>query len=106
MWFKRRIDRGCTRVAQIDTAQSLEKCALKAPLIAHVVTASGSWPKLWDNALHLGWRHLKGLKNLTRIMAHHGQGSKPCPLCDASTQPLIKHVLTQDHNALGLSCTS
>ena len=38
-------------------------------------------------------------------MAHHGQGLKPCQLCDASTQPLIKHVLTQHHNALGLSCT-
>ena len=87
-------------ILKIDKAQSLEKCALKAPLIAQVVVAGGSWPKLWDNALHLGSRHLKGLKNLTRIMAHHGQGSKPCPLCDTSTQPLIDHVLAQHHRLI------
>ena len=67
------------------------------------VTAGGSWPKLWDCALHLGSKHLKGLQNLTRLMAHHGRGSKPCPLCDAPTHPLIEHVLTQHHSKLGLS---
>ena len=39
-------------------------------------------------------------------MAHHGQGSKPCPLCDTSTQPLIDHVLVQHHSSLGLLCIS
>ena len=82
-------------VKEIDQDLSLEKCVSKAPLIAQVVTAGGSWPKLWDSALHLGSKHLKGLQNLTRIMAHHCQGSKLCPLCDASTSthPLIEHVL-------------
>ena len=47
---------------------------------------------LWDSAHHLGTKHLKGLQNLTRLLAHHGQGSKPCPLCDAPTHPLIEHV--------------
>ena len=46
------------------------------------------------------------LQNLTRLMAHHGQGSKPCPLCDAPTHPLMEHVLTQHHSDLGLSCIS
>ena len=74
-------------IKKIDKDQRLEKCALKAPLIAQVVTAGGSWPKLWDSARHLGTKHLI---SLTRLMAHHGQGSKPCPLCDAPTHPLIK----------------
>ena len=39
-------------------------------------------------------------------MAHHGQGPKPCPLCDAPTHPLIEHVLTQHHIDLGLSYIS
>jgi len=76
------------------------------PLIAQVVKAGGSWPKWWDRAHHLGTKHLKGLQNLTRLMAHHSQGSKPCPLCDAPTHPLIEHVLTQHHSDLGLSCIS
>ena len=70
------------------------------------MTVGGSWPKLWDGARHLGTKHLRGLQNLTRLMAHHGQGSKPCPLCDAHTHPLIEHVLTQHHIDLGLSCIS
>jgi len=82
------------------------KGVLKAPLIAQVVKAGGSWPKLWDSAHHLDTKHLKGLQNLTRLMAHHGQGSKPCPLCDAPTHPLIEHVLAQHHCDLALSCIS
>ena len=31
-----------------DKDQTLKKCTLKAPLIAQVVTAGGSWPKLLD----------------------------------------------------------
>ena len=84
------------------TTQKLE-CALKAPSIAQVVTAGGSWSKLWDGTRHLSMKHLRGLQNLTRLMAHNGQGSKPCPLCDAPTHPLIEHVLTQHHSDTGLS---
>ena len=93
-------------IRKIDKDHVLEKCVLKAPLIAQVVSAGGSWPKLWDAALHLGSKHLQGLQNLTKLMAHHGRGSKPCPLCDASTLPLLDHVLNQHHNDLGLSCIS
>ena len=90
-------------IKKIDKDLRLEMCALKAPFIAQVVTDGGSWPKLWDCALHLGSKHLKGLQNLTRLMAHHGRGSKLCPLCDAPTHPLIEHVLTQHHSNLSLS---
>ena len=90
-------------IKKIDKDLRLEMCALKAPFIAQVVTAGGSWPKLWDCALHLGSKHLKGLQNFTRLMAHHGRGSQLCPLCDAPTHPLIEHVLTQHHSNLGLS---
>ena len=70
------------------------------------LTAGGSRPKLWDSAFHLGTKHLRGLQNLTRPMPYHSQGSKPCPLYDAPTHPLIEHVLTQHHSDLGLSCNS
>ena len=42
-------------------------------------------------------------------MAHHGRGSKLCPLCDASTSthPLVEHVLTDHHSDVAcLSCIS
>ena len=97
-------------IRKIDREQVLEKCIAKAPLIAQVVRAGGSWPRLWDCVLHghLGSKHLKGLQNLTRVMAHHGQGSKPCPLCNSfnTTQPLIEHIFTQHHDDLGLTCIS
>ena len=70
------------KTPKIDKDQTLEKCALKPSLISQVATAGGTWSKLWDSALHLGLKHLKGLQNVNRIMAHHGRGSKPCPLCD------------------------
>ena len=38
-------------IRKIDKDHVLEKCVLKAPLIAQVVSAGGSWPKLWDAAL-------------------------------------------------------
>ena len=93
-------------IQSLDKEATLEKCTSKAPPIAQVVIKGGSWSRLWDCASHLGSRHLRGLQNLTRLMAHHGRGTKPCPLCDDSTQPLIDHVLTCHHNDLGLGCIS
>ena len=86
---------------KIDKDLKLEMCALKAPFTAQVVTAGGSWPKLWDSTsvLHLGSKHLKGLQNLTTLM-------EPCPLCDALTHPLIEYVLTQHHRDFALSSIS
>ena len=73
-------------IKNIDKHQRLEKCALKAPLITQVVTAGGSWPMLCDGTRHLGTKHLI---RFMKPNQSHGQGSKPCPLCDAPTHPLI-----------------
>ena len=50
---------------------------------------------LWDVALHLGSRHTTGLQSLARILAHHGHGSKPCPICkdQCSDTCLIDQIL-------------
>ena len=93
-------------IQSLDKEVTIEKCTSKAPPIAQVVIKGGSWPRLWDYASHLDSRHLRGLQNLTRLMAHHGRGTKPCPLCDDSTQLLIDHVLACHHNDLGLNSIS
>ena len=62
--------------------------------------------KVMGQCPSLRYKTPKRFTNLTRLMTHHGQGSKPCPLCDAPTHPLIEHVLTQHHSDLGLSCIS
>ena len=61
--------------------------------------------RLWGAALHLGTRHTEGLQALSRMLAHHGRGSKPCPLCDGSTldpNP-IGHLLREHRQELGLN---
>ena len=55
---------------------------MKPHHLVEVVKGGGSWPTLWDMALHLGSRHIAGLQHVTRILAHHGHGLKPCPMCD------------------------
>ena len=69
-------------VKQADRVSKLEKCRERASLIVEVVNKGGSWARPWDSALHLCTRHTDGLKALSRMLAHHGHGSKPCPLCD------------------------
>ena len=87
-----------------DRLKSLEKCSQKASTIADVVKLGGNWPKLWDAALHLGTRHLRGLQTLSRLMSHHGRGSKPCPLCekDKLCSRLLDHYLTAHQQKIGL----
>ena len=79
----------------------------KAPYIAEITSR---WSKLWDSALHLGTKHLRGLQNLAGLMAHHGNGSKRCPLCemegDVITSPLLDHVLASHHIDVGLQTIS
>ena len=61
--------------------------------------------RLWGAALHLGRRHTEGLQALSRMLVHHGLGSKPCPLCDGSTldpNP-IGHLLREHCQELGLN---
>ena len=69
-------------VKQADRVSKLKKCKERAPLIVEVVNKGGSWARVLDSALHLGTWHTDGLKALSRMLAHHGHGSKPCPLCD------------------------
>ena len=82
---------------ETDKEKMLATCDTKAPLIANVCKCGGAWPAVWDSARHLGSRHTLGLQSLTRLLAHHGKGSSPCPKCDVvlsdSTTTLIDHVL-------------
>ena len=83
-------------VLQADKALLLDRCLAKAPLIAEVVKRGGSWPALWDSVRHAGSRHTTGLQHLSRLLAHHGRGSKPCPRCEEKPAggDLTEHVLT------------
>ena len=67
------------QLLEIDKEIMLATCDTKAPLIADVCKCSGAWPAVWDSARHLGSRHTLGLQSLTRLLAHHGRGSSPCP---------------------------
>ena len=67
--------------------------------------------KVMDSTRHLGTKHLRGLQNLTRLMAHHGQGSKPCPLCHgcssySSTDRTCIDLTSHACSDFGLSCIS
>ena len=52
------------------------KCRVKAALIVRVEELVG-WRRLWDELLVCKSRHLEGLQALSRLMSHHGRGSKP-----------------------------
>ena len=94
-------------IRRIDKDKCLLKCCEKAPTIAEVTRRGGSWPKLWDASLHLGTRHSVGLQKLSRLMAHHGRGSHPCPLCDKQDpMSVIEHALSEHHQDLGLNWNS
>ena len=67
------------QLLEIDKEIILATCDTKAPLIADICKCSGAWPAVWDSARHLGSRHTLGLQSLTRLLAHHGRGSSPCP---------------------------
>ena len=84
--------------------RGVKKCKERALLKVEVVNKGGSWARLWDSALHLGTRHIDGLKALLRMLAHHGHGSKPCPLCDEinlDPNP-IGHLLRVHQHEIGL----
>ena len=42
------------------------------------------WGKLGDTCLSFGEKYTSGLKNLGRVVSHHGGGRYPCPLCENS----------------------
>ena len=62
----------------------------------------------WDAALHLGTRQIRGLQTLSRLMFHHGRGSKPFPLCeeDKLCSRLLDHVLTAHQHKIGFQGVS
>lgn len=74
----------------------LLKCKGKAPLTAEV-GKKDDWLRLWDKVLDLGDWQMRGMKALTRMLSHHGRGSKPCPLCDESLLaiPLFDYVMNR-----------
>lgn len=93
---------------RVDKERCLERCSEKAPVIAEVAKRGGSWSRLWDTTLFLGTRHTAGLQALSRLLAHHGHGSKPCPLCEERslcTSPII-HFLKEHQKEIGLDCDS
>ena len=67
-----------------------------------VVEAGQSFGTLLDS------RHTSGLRNLSRLMAHHGSCRKPCPLCEDKDleMPVVDHTLYVDHQELGLNFSS
>ena len=81
---------------------------MKSPSIECIIRRGGSWPKLWDSALHLGSRHTIGLKNLSKLLVHHGRGLHPCPLCDEQVLsiPIIDHVISAHKGETGLNFDS
>ena len=90
-------------VKEVDRKLLLSRCRGKAPMIASV-GEDGGWLRLWDEALNLGERHTKGLKNLSRVLSHHGRGSKPCPLCDWTPEEenVFEHIILRHGEELGL----
>ena len=101
--ISRRAIRKTLRV--IDRDKLVEKCSMKSPSIACIIRKGGSWPKLWDSALHLGSRHTIGLQNLSRLLVHYGRGLHPCPLCDEQglSMPIIDHVISAHKGEIGLN---
>ncbi len=93
-------------ILECDRRELTAKCSAKAPVIAEVA-ARTSWSKLWDGALDLGDKAVRGLQFLSRAMSHHGCGNHPCPLCD--TAPLLAtildHILDSHYSSLFLKPT-
>ena len=95
-------------VRQMDREKLVHKCSRKSPTIADIVSRGGSWPKLWDSARHLGSRHTTGLRNLSRLMGHHGRGPHPCPLCGIQNphSSVIDHILSVHHTDIQIDLHS
>ena len=54
-----------------------DRCLEKAIMVAEVSRQIG-WSRLWDAALHFGWKTVKGLQLLSRALSHHRRGNHPC----------------------------
>ena len=85
-------------ILELDKKKDADRCLEKAPMVAEVSRQNG-WAQLWDSSLDLGWKTVKGLRQLSRALSHHGRGSCPCHLCDATTLPelaVLDHILVSN----------
>ena len=89
-------------IRRVDHNLLVERCAVKAPLIAEVEESVG-WARLWDGTLNFGIQHTRGLQVLSRVMSHHGRGCRPCPLCESAPleTSVFNHVLCEHFGELG-----
>ena len=86
-----------------DRPTLVDRCWVKAPVIAEVARRVG-WARLWDVTLDIGGKAVRGLQMLSRVMSHHGRGSRPCPLCDAAAlqSTVLDHILEHHRGELFL----
>ena len=79
-----------------DRDQQLQRCSVKAPVIAELAIRGG-WSRVWDAALDLGEKSIRGLQYLSRVM---GRGNHHCPLCDPTSlkTSVLQHLL-DEHSA-------
>ena len=94
-------------IRKSDKVKVLSRRGEKRKGIACVERCVG-WARLWANCRSLGYALTLGFQRLSMLMAHHGSGSHPCPLCDWCERDvsLLCHVLG-DHCSelnLGISC--
>ena len=88
-------------VCREDRQMLVDRCWVKAPVIAEVARRVG-WARLWDVTLDIGGKAVRGLQMLSRVMSHHGRGSRPCPLCDAAAlqSTVLDHILEHHRGEL------
>lgn len=78
VFLTRCVDEGGDEGGDLSSRQA-EECGQpdigrRFPIKSEVVSRIG-WARLWDAALDLGAKAVKGLQFLSRIMSHHGRGS-------------------------------
>ena len=95
-----------TAIHERDRTKLTAKCSEKASMIAAVARRI-TWSRLWDSALDLGDKSVKGLQYLSRAVSHHGCGNHPCPLCDTAPLPatVLDHLLDCHSSSLFLNPT-
>ena len=87
-------------ILELDKKKHADKCLEKAPIVPEV-SRQISWVRLWDAALDLEWKRVKGLQLLSRALSHHRRGNHPCHLCDIAPPPelsVLDHILISHLN--------
>ena len=89
---------------ELDKEKRGDRCLEKASMIAEVSRRIG-WVWLWDAALDLRWKRVKGLQLLNRALCHLGRGNHPYNLCDTSPPlkvSVLEHILVSHWEELYL----